>query len=194
MKILQWRKMLQKALWTVMAVYGKTSPPLACVKLPVLKLVFTLKSFNVSMVQGLQWFLRTCFSPLLSQEEEQQSSSVFQINTSLDTCESLNKPWRIYFMSQSVLALGFTGPSWAREQIPETGMRDGGKESRMLPQTGGRHSPQCHTPTGHYMFKGTAGRCGKELTPCWGGILPSHKEVRIHQNRLNSWVTKPKTC
>lgn len=127
MKILQWRKMLQKALWTVMAVYGKTSPPLACVKLPVLKLVFTLKSFNVSMVQGLQWFLRTRFSPLLSQEEEQQSSSVFQINTSLDTCESLNKPWRIYFMSQSVLALGFTGPSWAREQIPEAGMRDGGE-------------------------------------------------------------------
>lgn len=111
--------------------------PLAHVKLPVLKLVFTLESFNVSMVQGLQWFLRTRFSPLLSQQEEQQSSSVFQINTSLDTCESLNNPCRIYFVSQSVLALGFTGPSRAREQIPETGIWDGGKDSRMLPRTGG---------------------------------------------------------
>lgn len=61
---------------------------LAHVKLPVLKFVFTLKSFNLPMVQALQWFLRTHFCPLLSQQEEQQSSSVFQIHT----CESCNNP------------------------------------------------------------------------------------------------------
>lgn len=39
--------------------------------------------------------------------------------------------------SLCLLFLGLTGPSWAREQIPETGIWDGGKDSRMLPQRGG---------------------------------------------------------
>lgn len=112
---------------------------LAHVKLPVLKLVLTLKSFNMPMVQGLQWFLRTHFSSLLSQQEEQQSSSDFQIHTSLDACESFNNPWRVYFMSQSVLALSwFNSPSRAREQIPETGKWDGGKDA-----PGALHLPEC---------------------------------------------------
>lgn len=61
---------------------------LAHVKLPVVKFVFTLKSFNLSMVQALQWFLRTGSSPLLSQQEKQQSSSVLHIHTG----ESCNNP------------------------------------------------------------------------------------------------------
>lgn len=112
--------------------------PLAHVKLPALKLVFPLKSFTLPMVQGLQWFLRTPFNPLLSQQEEQQSSSVFQMHTSLDTCGSwITLEEYISCPSLCLLFLGLTGPSWARERIPETGMWDGGKDRRMLPRAGG---------------------------------------------------------
>lgn len=181
--------------------------PLAHVKLPALKFVFNPKSFTLPMVQGLQWFLRICFSPLLSQQEE-QSSSVLQMHTSLDTWESFNNPQRIYFMFQSVLALfWFTSLSWAREQIAEAGIWDGGKESRMLPRAGAqghRGAQGAHGKQGQQGQQGKQGKQGKWAqrsllcSPgalslpecCWkewggtdsllGGILHSHREGKHH--------------
>lgn len=160
--------------------------PLAHVKLPALKLVFPLKSFTLPMVQGLQWFLWTPFSPLLSQQEEQQSSSVFQMHTSLDTCGS-------WIMSQSVLALSWFNRSKLGKGADSRDWDVGWGQGQKDAASGRGHCTDCQAPQGHCSFQSDAGRDGKELNSCWGGILPSHREGRIHQSRLNSWVTKPKT-
>lgn len=151
--------------------------PLAHVKLSVLKLVFTLQSSNMLMLQGLQWFLRTRFSPLLIQEEEQQSSSVLQTHTSLDTGESFSNPWRICLMSQSVLALSWFNKPKLGKGADSRAWDMGWEQGQQNAPMAGGCSTHCCAPQGHCTFQSAAGRCGKVWIPAGeGSFLLTGKE------------------